>query len=508
MKAIRNYDRYVEKMQQIADLSNVLSLLHWDQEVYMPADGISIRSGQLSMLSGMIHDLQTSPGLVELLRELASESGLSADEHKNVEVTLRDTTRKLLLDRDFVERLTYTTSNAFVAWDKARKESDFSIFAPWLEKIIALKQEECRKIGYQDHPYDVLLDEFEPGMKTRTLDTLFAAFKPELEELLKQISATGPDTHEDSFMYLNYPKDKQWQAGLDVLGKMGFDFNRGRQDISTHPFTISVGAKDIRITTRINENNLHEMLWSCIHEGGHALYEQGFDEATYGLPQSEAASLGIHESQSRLWENHIGRGASFWDYYFPKLQQRFPQQLSTVTSELFYAAINKVRPSLIRTNADELTYHFHVIIRFEIEKELIEGSLKATDLPTRWNELYKKYLGLDVPDDSSGVLQDIHWSHGSFGYFPTYSLGSLYAAQFYHQATLEISNLEKEISEGNLIILKNWLRKKIHRIGKLADSDDLCRKITGESLNFRYFIDYASRKYRSIYRFSELTVSS
>ena len=280
---------------------------------------------------------------------------------------------------------------------------------------------------------------------------------------------------------------------------MGYNFDCGRQDISAHPFSTHFSPEDTRVTTRIDENNLSEMIWSCIHEGGHALYEQGILSENYGLPFGETISLGIHESQSRLWENNVGRSLAYWKKNFNSLKLIFPDKLSNISALDFYKAANNVKPSLIRTNADELTYHLHVLIRFEIEKSLIEGSVSVKDLPTIWNSKYKEYLNIDVPSDSQGVLQDIHWSHGSFGYFPTYTIGSFYAAQFYSQALKEIPNLESEVENGNMINLLNWLRLKIHKHGKKYDAQDLCIKVTGKKLEFKYFMEYAKEKYSEIY---------
>lgn len=304
-----------------------------------------------------------------------------------------------------------------------------------------------------------------------------------------------------------YNKDKQWQYGLAVLKQMGYDFDAGRQDISSHPFTVNFNAQDVRVTTRIDENNFSDMLWSCIHEGGHALYEQGLLPENYGLPAGEAISLGIHESQSRLWENNVGRSLTYWKVHYPKLQTIFPENLKNVSVGAFYKAMNQVKPSLIRTNADELTYHTHIMIRFEIEKLLIEGTLKVKDLPEYWNTKYKEYLGVNVTDDAHGVLQDIHWSHGGFGYFPTYSLGSFYAAQFYTQATKDIPTLETEIEKGNTLPLLNWLRSKVHKHGKYYTAEELCINITGEKLNFNHFMNYANKKYAGIYELSTTKVA-
>jgi carboxypeptidase Taq len=304
---------------------------------------------------------------------------------------------------------------------------------------------------------------------------------------------------DDSFLHLHYDKDTQWKFGMEVLKRMQFDFEAGRQDISEHPFTINFSSSDVRITSRIDENDFGNMTWSCLHEGGHALYEQGLPAEEYGLPLGEYCSLSIHESQSRLWENCVGRELPFWQHNFSMAQTFFPQQLNKIGIEQFYKGINKVQPSLIRTEADELTYHFHVMIRYEIEKLLIEGNLATKDIPACWNEMYQRYLGVTVPDDKQGCLQDVHWSHGSFGYFATYSLGSLYAAQLYAAIKKENGSLEKEIAIGNTDTLLKWLRKNIHQAGRYYTSEELCNKATGQMLDTGYFIDYATKKYNSIY---------
>jgi carboxypeptidase Taq len=304
---------------------------------------------------------------------------------------------------------------------------------------------------------------------------------------------------DDSFFYQFFEKNKQWDFGIKLLKQMGYDFDSGRQDISAHPFSSHFSPQDARVTTRIDENNLSEMIWSCIHEGGHALYEQGILAENYGTPLGNSVSLGIHESQSRLWENHVGRSLEYWKNNFPSLKSLFPDKLKNIDFEKFYKATNNVKPSLIRTNADELTYHLHVLIRFEIEKGLIEGSINVKDLQSIWNEKYYKYLGIKVPSDSVGVLQDIHWSHGSFGYFPTYTIGSFYAAQFFNKASEEIDNVENKILKGDTSELLDWLRNNIHRYGEKYDANELCKKITGEELNFKYFMEYVTKKYSDIY---------
>jgi carboxypeptidase Taq len=304
---------------------------------------------------------------------------------------------------------------------------------------------------------------------------------------------------ENSFLSKFYEKDKQWDFGLGLLKNMGYDFDAGRQDISTHPFTITFAPTDVRVTTRVDENDLSNMIWSCIHEGGHGLYEQGLKWENYGLPIGEACSLGIHESQARMWENNVGRSHAYWQAHYSGLQQVFPNNLSHISLKDFYNGMNQIAPNAIRTEADELHYHFHVLIRFEIEKELMAGTLEVDDLSKVWNQKYAEYMGIEIKNDNEGILQDIHWSHGSIGYFPTYSLGSFYAAQFFAKAQDEIPNLVNEISEGDSSNLLAWLRQNIHQHGRYFTPEELCIKITGEKLNFKYFMDYAKQKFGSIY---------
>lgn len=491
------YEDYKTRLQKIADLNYSSALMQWDQEVYMPLNGAGRRAQQLSTLAGMVHELNTSEELGVLIENLSKDLSLNKKERANIIESQRTYTDQKKYTTAFVIDMSKTISSCFNAWQDARKNNNFSMFQPFLEKLIVLKRKECDLLGYQDHPYNALLNQYEPGACVAELDLLFSDVKLQLSPFIKEISLKEkPDS---SFLFKPYAHQKQWNFGLELLRQMLFDFDCGRQDVSAHPFTTSFSAKDVRVTTRINENDIREMIWGCIHEGGHALYEQGLPDQEYGLPSGEAISLGIHESQSRLWENNVGRSINYWKYHYPALQSLFPENLKNISLNKFYAAINAVEPSLIRTSADELTYHFHVLVRYEIEKELILGSIKVKDLPEIWNSYYYEMLGVQVPNDSSGVLQDVHWSHGSFGYFPTYSLGSFYAAQFYNQAKKEISGLSELIAAGNNKPLLDWLRTKIHQHGKTYKANDLCKQITGEGLHFKYFMQYAKDKFNPIY---------
>jgi carboxypeptidase Taq len=491
------YTAYQDITRKAADLQYASAVLGWDQEVYMPTKGFPYRGRQLATLASLAHEMVTSDSYGNILQELAGRGDLTEAESANVRLSLEDYEKGKKLSPDFVEALTQQTSNSYNAWIQARTENKYEVYALQLEKMIALKKQQADMYGYTDHPYNALLDEYEKGITVEILDPVFATVREQLPPFLAKIKAAHQVS--DEIMNQVYPRQSQWDFSMDVLRKIGYDFESGRQDISEHPFTTSFAPTDVRVTTRVNENDFASLLWSSIHEGGHALYEQGLPEAQYGMPLGAAASLSIHESQSRLWENCVGRSLDFWQYFYPYLQQYFSTQLGSVSINDFYKAMNKVQPSLIRTEADEVTYHFHVMIRYEVEKELISGNVNPKDVRELWNSMYEKYLGLTPPDDLQGVLQDVHWAHGSFGYFPTYSLGSFYAAQFFDQATKEIPGLITQIQNGEFENLLRWLREKVHYHGRKYRSEELCRMITGKGLDFSIFMNYIQQKYAGIY---------
>ena len=491
------YNSYKEKMNRIADIKYASALLQWDQETYLPAKAAAIRGQQIATLSELSHQLFTDEKLGTVLNELTAREDLNEDEKKNISLTKEDYTKNKKYSSEFVRKMSEQVNKTFHSWIEARKQDSFAVFENNLAALVDLKKQETGILGYEKHPYNALLNEFEKGCTVELLDKTFSGLLPSLKELLDKI--TKKEQVDNSFLKQNFPKQDQWNWGIHLINKLNFDFNAGRQDISEHPFTINFSSTDVRITTRVDENNFSNMTWSCIHETGHALYEQGLPEIQYGLPLGEAASLSIHESQSRLWENNVGRSLLFWRYYLPELQQYFPKQLGNISLHTFYRGINKVAPSLIRTEADELTYHFHVFIRYELEKKLIEGSINTKDIPAFWNEHYKKYMGVSPDSDLKGCLQDIHWSHGSFGYFPTYSLGSFYAAQFFSFAKKNIAGLDDELEHGKTESLLTWLRENIHRHGRKYTSEELCTKITGKPLDIKEFLDYLLHKYTKIY---------
>ncbi|MGL4595885.1 MAG: carboxypeptidase M32 [Bacteroidia bacterium] len=492
-----NYESYKNQLRRLADVNFAAAVLSWDQETYMPPKGADHRASQLATLAGLAHAQATDKALGELLEKLNADESLDAVQRANVVYSLRGYKKTQKYSAEFVESLSRAISEAFQAWQTAKKENKFAHFAPHLEKIIALRREECEFVGYKEHPYDALLDEYEPGLTTADVEKLFDEVRAELVPFVKAIAARKQNSQE--ILQKNYAKDKQWEFGLYLLRIMGYDFEAGRQDISMHPFTINFGPNDVRVTTRVDEHDLADMVTGSVHEGGHALYEQGLPESEYGLPSGEAVSLGIHESQSRLWENNVGRSLEYWKAVLPELKKLFPEQTANTSAQTFFEAFNVVQPSLIRVNADELTYHFHIMIRFEAEKALIEGSLAVNDIPAFWNKRYNDYLGIDVPTDAEGCLQDVHWSHGSFGYFPTYSLGSFYAAQFYAAAEKAIPDLEQQIERGELLPLRAWLRENIHQYGKQYSARELCERISGQPLQFSYFMAYARKKYAHLY---------
>ncbi len=487
------YQQYTEALQKIADIKFANAVLQWDQETYLPAKGAGFRGRQMATLSEVAHGLFIDDKIGDLLKALNARTDLSAWQQKNVQLTTEEYEKAVKYPPSFVREMSEAISAAYHAWLQARKQNSFALFEKPLNTIVQLKRKEADLLGYEGHVYNALLNEYEKGATVTMLDNLFNEVRLPLKNLLDSIlKKMAP---EDSFLRQYFSRDQQWLWANQLAGIMGFDFEAGRQDISEHPFTTNFNSLDVRITTRIDDHDFANMTWSTMHEVGHALYEQGLPESEYGLPLGEYASLGIHESQSRLWENCVGRGKPFWQYHLPALQQLFPSQLGNIGVDDFVRGINKVTPSLIRTEADELTYHFHVMIRYELEKLLIAGELLVADIPAWWNEQYKQMLGVKVPDDKRGCLQDVHWSHGSFGYFATYSLGSFYAAQFWKKVTGDFPNLQANLAAtGNTDPLLQWLRPNIHRYGKLYTSEELCKKVTGSGLDSKVFFEYLKAK--------------
>jgi carboxypeptidase Taq len=490
----KNFNVYKQQLQAIADIHGALALMQWDQETYMPAGSAQARSRQIATLSELAHTQSTSEELWKLVQQLMNDSTLTNWEQKNISVTHKSLERKRKIPSAFVAEFSKAVSEAFEAWIQARKENNYALFAPHLQKIVDFKKQEAQYAGFSNHIYDAFIDEYDPGITAAQLDAIFEPLLPALQPLLQKAVHKPVD---DYFLTKHhYDKDRQWNVGMQLLSAIGFTFNTGRQDISEHPFTTNFASTDVRLTTRIDEMDLTNMTFSCLHEGGHGMYEQGLPYEYYGLPAGEYASLSIHESQSRFWENCIGRSLDFWQGHYGLLQETFPASLHIVPVEKFVAGINKVMPSFIRTEADELTYHYHVYIRYTIEKELLTDQLKVADVKERWNSLYKQYLQVEVPNDNKGCLQDVHWSHGSIGYFPTYSLGSMAAAQIWDTIQKTHPNIKEEIRLKNYSNIHSWLKQHIYVYGKLANTNEILEAATGSILNSSYFLNYAKEKFK------------
>jgi carboxypeptidase Taq len=493
-KTMKNIEKLSQKATELTNLNSILALLQWDQEVMMPSGGVAGRGEQFSVLSTIIHQKITDPGLGAILQELAeSPDGLSGADLALIRVMQREYEKNTKLPESFVAEFSRLTSESLPAWVEARIKNDFSMFLPLLEKIISMCRQKADYLGYSDHPYDALLDLYEERLTTAELETLFGGLGKELGELLQiKVSQQKPVPEQLADMAPMLLQD-QIHFSEKLLNAIGYDFNRGRQDISAHPFTTSLGHNDRRVTNRFRPDSL-EFIFSALHEGGHALYEQNISNEHAETPLDEGVSLGIHESQSRLWENIIGRSHLFWEKYFPLLQEALPDQFRNVSLDDFVRFVNRVHPGMIRVEADEVSYNLHVLIRFELEKALMEGEIEVPDLPALWNEKYMTYLNVKVDSDANGVLQDIHWAHGSFGYFPTYTIGNLASAQIWHSYCSFDPDYRETLRRGNLTKIRNWLTENIYCHGALYPPAELLQKVCNEPLNSGYFIGYLKNK--------------
>lgn len=500
MTAADSYAELVRRSKELGVLGSCAAVLGWDQQTYMPANGAGLRGEQMAFLAGLSHGKATDPKVGELLAAVEGSDLVrdpESDAAANVRELRRGYDRATKLPAALVEELARVTTAAQQAWQQARAANDFPTFRPLLEQVVALKRQEAQAVGYADHPYNALLDEYEPGATVAEVREVFAGLTRDLVPLIKAIGESGkkPDR---SVLERDFPVERQKVFAEAAAVAFGFDFASGRLDTTAHPFCSGVGPGDCRLTTRYNPRFFSEAFFGVLHETGHGLYEQNLPAEHFGTPVGGACSLGIHESQSRLWENQVGRGRPFWDHFFPRLRQTFPA-LAGVEPDRFYFAINEVKPSLIRVEADEATYNLHVALRFELELGLISGDLAVADLPGAWNERFKAFLGLDVPDDARGCLQDIHWSFGGIGYFPTYTLGNLYAAQLMAAARRDLGGLDDDFRRGEFGRLKLWLGEKIHRHGGRYRAGELCRRATGEPLSATPFVSYLNEKFGPLY---------
>lgn len=491
-----------EHLGKVHNLSAASSVLGWDQETYMPPGGAAARARQLGTLSELAHELYVADEVGRWLEELApyeAELDFDSDDASLIRVARREFEKRRCVPAELVGEMARAASLGHQTWVQAREEADFSVFQPSLEKLVALRIEWAECFGPQESIYDPMLDEFEPGLTTARAQAIFDAFRPPLVELVAAIAERPGRGVDGSCLDGRFEERAQWDLGVEALKVMGFDFERGRQDRSAHPFTTSFSVDDVRITTRFQADSLTSALFSTIHEGGHALYELGVSKALDSNILGTGDSMTLHESQSRLYENIVGRSRPFWRHFYPALQAAFPQ-FRQVEMETFYRAINRVRPSLIRVEADEVTYGLHIILRFELEQALVTGELAVRDLSAAWNAKMEEYLGLTPPDDAVGVLQDVHWSGGTLGYFPEYLLGSMLSVQLFERAQAEIPDLISQIEAGKLGELLAWLREKVHRHGLKFTLDEITERILGTELSPEPYLRYLRERYGEIYQ--------
>lgn len=487
--------------RETACWSSIAGVLHWDERTMMPPPSAGHRAEQIGLLSGLVHRRLCNPAFGEKLDALAG-GPLAADPYSDTGATIRwlrrDRQKAVRLPTSLVEELSRTAVLGQQAWQAARQSDDFPAFLPVLKKIVGLKREQAAALGYPQQQYDALLDEFEPEESTDNIMRVLADLRERLLPLVAEVTEAG-HRPEETLLRRHFPVEAQKAFGREAAGAIGFDFAEGRLDVTAHPFCSGLGPHDTRITTRYHDNFFPAAFFGILHEAGHGIYDQGLAPEHWGLPLGEAVSLGIHESQSRLWENMVGRSRAFWEHLYPQAKRWFPGALGDVSLDAFHFAVNEVRPSLIRVEADEATYNLHILVRFELERALLEGDLPPADLPGAWNECYRRYLGIEPRDNAGGVLQDVHWSAGAIGYFPTYSLGNLYAAQFFEAADRDLGGLHAQFARGEFTPLLRWLREKIHVEGRRYTAAELVERVTGCPLSSEPLMAYLRRKLTPLY---------
>ncbi|MHA2008344.1 MAG: carboxypeptidase M32 [Promethearchaeota archaeon] len=488
-----------EKFAEIIRLNYIQALLNWDQEVnMMEYKSVEGRSEQLALIQKLIHKRITSNKIGELLNRAEKLTNLNETDTAMLREMKREYELATKLPEELVVEIAKTSVLAQQTWQKARKNNDFKIFEPFLEKNVELQREKAKKLETHSDLYSTLIDLYEPGATYNWIADIFNPLRPKLIDFVKKLSSSS-DKPDDSILNKNYDPDKQYKLSFEIINKLNFDFNYGRQDKVTHPFTTKIAALDTRITTRTTEP-FPDSITGTIHECGHGLYEMGIKKELHDTILGEGTSMGIHESQSRMWENIVGRSKEFWIYWYPIFQKYFPENLKDYPMEEFHRAMNIVQPSFIRVNADEVTYGLHIILRFELERELMDSSIKVSELPEMWNSSFEDLLGIMPPNDTQGVLQDVHWSGGLIGYFPTYFLGNLYAAQIYNDILNKNPQLPDDYKRGEFSNLLSYLRENIHQHGSKFRADEMIKRVTGEDLNSDYFLKYIENKFKPIYR--------
>ena len=490
------------RLAEVDDLENAAALLEWDQLTMMPPAGARGRADQSATLQKIAHEKFTTDEVRRLLDELGAQlkdAPAEDDEAALVRVATRLYQRKTQIPASLVAEMVQATSLGQSIWAAARAQSDFKAFLPQLEKIYALKRRVAACFPEAASPYDAMLDEYEPGATTAQVRAMFDELKRELPPLVQAIAAKSTG-QEDAILHGNFDEQAQWALSLRAVEQFGYDFSQGRQDKTVHPFETSFGLHDVRITNRVRRDHLTACLMGSLHECGHALYDLGYPDKFARSPLGHSASLGIHESQSRMWENLVGRSRGYWQFFFPQMQAAFPQQLAGQTADSFYHAVNTVRPTFIRVEADEVTYNLHTLLRFEMEVDLLEGRLEAKHAPEAWNAKAKDYLGLTVTEDRLGVLQDTHWASGLIGYFPTYTIGNLASAQLFNKAVADVPTIPDDIAHGRFAPLLNWLRQNVHQHARRYLPADLIQVATGEPLSARPYLHYLKTKYGELYQ--------
>jgi carboxypeptidase Taq len=495
-------DFIYKEQKDLSNFGGIAALLGWDQMTYMPPKGIEERSEQISLISRLAHEKFISDKLWNHVRKLADTSILNTLEEKDKIVVIRlekDIEKARKIPTDFVEEMSKATSLAYGAWQEAREKNKFIVFAPHLEKIVELEKKYCGYMSLPGHPYNSLLDDYEEGMTVEKLRNAFSYLKPKIIEILTKIK----DSEQFAKQYdlkIRFDQDKQKEMCRHLLKTMFMSDDQSRMDVSIHPFSTSIGYDDVRITTNFGREQPMFAFFSTMHEAGHTLYELGLPKGKFkDTVISDAPSLGLHESQSRFWENMIGHSKAFWTYFYPVFQRTFPDQLKKVDCITWYSYANQVKPSLIRIEADELTYGLHVILRFEIEMDLMNDKIKVSELPRIWNEKMGESLGLVPKTDKEGVLQDMHWSGGDFGYFPTYAIGTIYAAQLFNQLVKEKPDVTQQISGGEFKNIIEWLRGHVYEYGRMMTADEIIKKACHEGLNPQIFVSYLKEKYYTLY---------
>lgn len=501
-QAQKDYQKLHEISKQTTILKGIKDLLDWDQETYMPPGASNARADQLKTLAGIMHREHTGRKFANALGKLINiktgksiSKALTQEQQAAVKEWWRDYHHNTALPAKFVEEFAKLQSQSITAWRSAKAENAFQQFAPFLDRIISMNRKKADLLGYKEHPYDALLDEYEPDLTTREVSQMFDKLQTFISPFLKKLTKTEID---NSFLYGNWDHSKQMTFSYKILDAMGYDMHHGRVDLSAHPFSSSMHPTDSRITTRIHPNSLVSNILTILHEGGHALYEMGLPQDQYGTPLGESRSLGVHESQSRWWETRIGLSKPFWHHFYPILQETFHKQLDQISLDKFYRAINKVKPSLIRVEADEVTYPLHIILRFELEKGLIEGNLKVRDIPDIWNAKMKEYLGIEPRRNTEGCLQDIHWSMGAFGYFPTYVMGTLYTSHLFEAFAKAHPDWEKQVKKGHLSFVRDWLSTQIYRHGRRYPTHELLKQAAGRTFSEEPFLKYLREKYAKL----------